>query len=116
MIHRKVSPASLGSLCSQSAQRFLNSKKAKNGSKRQRFPRFGAMTILRRMSPLPIALVVLSALAHATWNFLTKRAHASQAFMALATLAEVVVFLPVFVAIGIPSPLPPAELWWMFAI
>ena len=68
------------------------------------------------MSPLPIALVILSALAHATWNFITKRAHASQAFMALATLAEVIVFLPVFVIIGIPSPLPPADLWWMFAI
>jgi drug/metabolite transporter (DMT)-like permease len=56
--------------------------------------------------PDSIALVLLSAGLHATWNLLLKRAGGSQVVVAMSKLAEALCFAPVFVvwsAPGLPS-------------
>jgi drug/metabolite transporter (DMT)-like permease len=68
------------------------------------------------MALVPILLIAFSALAHAYWNFLTKRVEATQAFLALSVLASVILFLPVFIAVGIPSPLPPLKYGWLILV
>jgi len=60
-----------------------------------------------------VALVLLSAVFHATWNFLLKRSGGTQEVVALSKLAEVIVLAPVFLvgfATGLPSPGESA--WW----
>src|ERR1044071_2223823 len=47
------------------------------------------------------ALVVLSSVMHAYWNFLIKRSGGTVVFVGLSKVAEVIVYLPVFVAVGI---------------
>lgn len=60
-----------------------------------------------------IALVLLSAVFHATWNFLLKRSGGTQEVVALSKAAEVALLAPVFV-IGFASGLPPLRetAWW----
>jgi drug/metabolite transporter (DMT)-like permease len=68
------------------------------------------------MALVPILLIALSALTHAYWNFLTKRVQATDAFLALSVLASAILFLPVFIAVGIPSPLPPLKYGWLILV
>ena len=48
------------------------------------------------MTPLALLLVLVSAGAHAYWNFLLKRAGGTRPFIALSKASEAVLFLPVF--------------------
>ncbi|MBV6522635.1 MAG: hypothetical protein MNPFHGCM_02783 [Gemmatimonadaceae bacterium] len=55
------------------------------------------------MTPAAIALICISALTHAYWNFLFKRAGGGNLFIGLSKAAEAVVFAPAFVVWGLPS-------------
>ena len=57
------------------------------------------------MSSVALLLVLVSAGAHAYWNFLLKRAGGTRPFIALSKAAEAVVFLPLFLAVvrGLPA-------------
>jgi drug/metabolite transporter (DMT)-like permease len=46
-----------------------------------------------------VLLVLLSAIAHAFWNFLLKRAGGSHVFVGISKASEAVVYLPVFLAV-----------------
>lgn len=48
------------------------------------------------MDPLPFTLVVISALSHAIWNFLTKGARDKDSYMLLMNLTSQLTFIPVF--------------------
>ena len=48
----------------------------------------------RPVTPLAVLLVLVSAAAHAYWNYLLKRAGGTRAFIALSKFAEAAVFLP----------------------
>lgn len=52
------------------------------------------------MSVSLVVLVLVSAVLHAGWNFLLKRARGGSLFVGLSKLAEVVLFLPVFLLTG----------------
>jgi len=58
------------------------------------------------------ALVVASALFHASWNFLLKRAGGGQIVVGMSKIAEVVIFAPIFL-LGFSATLPPlaTTLW-----
>lgn len=56
------------------------------------------------MSTTAVLLVLLSAVAHAYWNYLLKRAGGSHVFVAISKAAEAVVFLPVFAVVAWRSP------------
>ncbi len=60
-----------------------------------------------------IALVLLSAVLHAGWNFLLKRAGGTQEVVALSKVAEVTLLAPVFL-IGFAASLPSLRetMWW----
>jgi drug/metabolite transporter (DMT)-like permease len=51
------------------------------------------------MSLTAVLLVLVSAVTHAYWNYLLKRAGGSHVFVAISKAAEAVVFLPVFAAV-----------------
>ena len=51
------------------------------------------------MSLTAVLLVLLSAVAHAVWNFLLKRAGGSHVFVGISKASEAVVYLPVFLAV-----------------
>jgi drug/metabolite transporter (DMT)-like permease len=55
------------------------------------------------MSPGTYALVVLSAVAHAYWNFLLKRAGGSQSVVGLSKVAEAALLGPLLLAAGAPT-------------
>lgn len=55
------------------------------------------------MTPTAIALICVSALAHAYWNFLFKRAGGGNLFIGLSKIAEALVFAPVFIVWGFAS-------------
>ena len=58
-------------------------------------------------------LVLLSAILHASWNFLLKRAGGTQVVMSLSKVAEVVVFAPIFLLAFVPVlPSLREALWW----
>lgn len=61
------------------------------------------------MTPLAFALVIASALLHASWNFLLKRAGGGQVVVGLSKVAEVLLFAPVFL-VGFAATLPPLSL------
>lgn len=65
------------------------------------------------MPPSAFVLVLVSAVLHATWNFLLKRAGGTQQVVALSKVAEAVLLAPVF-AWGFASALPDAGtvLWY----
>lgn len=56
------------------------------------------------MTPTAILLVLVSAAAHAYWNYLLKRAGGTRAFIALSKFAEAVVFLPAAVWLAVNAP------------
>jgi drug/metabolite transporter (DMT)-like permease len=51
-----------------------------------------------------VVLVLVSAAAHAYWNYLLKRAGGTRAFIALSKVAETVVFLPAALALAWRAP------------
>jgi len=58
------------------------------------------------MTGLALLLVVCSALLHATWNFLYKRAIDKRAFAWLFGLAAAVLYLPAFLLLACDRPIP----------
>ncbi|MEO7964711.1 MAG: EamA family transporter [Gemmatimonadaceae bacterium] len=64
------------------------------------------------MTPTGFALVILSALFHASWNFLLKRAGGGQIVVGMSKIAESVIFAPIFL-LGFRTTLPPlaTTLW-----
>lgn len=65
-----------------------------------------------RMTPVGFALVLASALFHAIWNFLLKRAGGGQIVVGFSKISEAILFAPVFL-LGFASTLPSATttLW-----
>ena len=55
------------------------------------------------MTAALIALVLASAVTHAYWNYLVKRAAATEIFIGLSKLVEAVVFAPFFVVLALPG-------------
>ena len=55
------------------------------------------------MTSAAIALICVSALAHAYWNFLFKRAGGGNLFIGLSKIAEAIAFAPVFLVWGLPT-------------
>ncbi len=55
------------------------------------------------MTATGVALIVVSALAHAYWNFLLKREGGGNLFIALSKMAEAVAFAPFFLLWGLPA-------------
>jgi drug/metabolite transporter (DMT)-like permease len=51
-----------------------------------------------------VVLVLLSAVTHAYWNYLLKRAGGSHTFVAISKAAEAVIYLPVFLAVLWAAP------------
>jgi drug/metabolite transporter (DMT)-like permease len=56
------------------------------------------------VTPLAVLLVLISAAAHAYWNYLLKRAGGTRAFIALSKAAEAAVFLPVALVLASRAP------------
>ena len=56
------------------------------------------------MTPTAILLVLVSAAAHAYWNYLLKRAGGTRAFIALSKFAEAVAFLPAALWLAARAP------------
>ncbi len=60
-----------------------------------------------------LSLVLLSAVLHASWNFLLKRAGGTQVVMSLSKVAEVAVFAPAFLLAFAPAlPSVQEAVWW----
>lgn len=55
------------------------------------------------MTPAAVALICVSALFHAYWNFLLKRAGGGNLFIGLSKIAEALVFAPFFLLWGLPT-------------
>ncbi|MGE3909566.1 MAG: hypothetical protein AB7K36_09455, partial [Chloroflexota bacterium] len=62
------------------------------------------------MSAGALLLVLLAALAHATWNLLARQAEEKLAFLWCGTLASSVLFLPAGLWMLFSWPIPPAGL------
>ncbi|MBI4491169.1 MAG: EamA family transporter [Chloroflexi bacterium] len=58
------------------------------------------------MTLLALALVLLSALVHASWNLLSKQAHDKLAFFCGATMVTCAVFLPLGLWLALTHPVP----------
>lgn len=56
------------------------------------------------MTPTALLLVLVSAAAHAYWNFLLKRAGGTRAFIALSKASEAAVYLPAFAVLAWRAP------------
>ncbi len=67
------------------------------------------------MTALATALVLVSALMHATWNMLAKRSSHPLAFLWLVNLSSTVMFLPVFTWAIWEHGLPASALPWVVA-
>jgi len=55
------------------------------------------------VTPTALALVLLSAVTHAYWNFLLKRHAGGEVFIGLSKVVEAVIFLPVFLVVALPG-------------
>ena len=66
------------------------------------------------MSTTALVMVLLSAVAHAGWNFLFKRAHDHEAFVWWAQVAISVLFLPIAVFIIVVDPIESPG--WIFVV
>lgn len=64
------------------------------------------------MTGAAIALVIGSAFLHAAWNLLAKRSSGQRAFMALALVAALLLYAPVFAVLLSKSSIPPRG--WLF--
>jgi drug/metabolite transporter (DMT)-like permease len=67
------------------------------------------------MTPFAILLVTISAFAHATWNFLSKRQNAAPAIFLMASLAAVAVLSPVLFLFHRGLALMPPLAWGLLA-
>ncbi|MCC7370916.1 MAG: EamA family transporter [Chloroflexi bacterium] len=67
------------------------------------------------MSSAALGLVLLAAVAHASWNLLARRAEEKLAFLWCGTLATTVLFLPLGGWLLLTTPLPPAA-WGVVAV
>ena len=76
--------------------------------------RLGHGAILTRMTPLSLGLVLLSALAHSTWNLLLKKSGNPEIFVWWILVAETVFMLPLGVALFLLYPVPP--IGWLFVL
>lgn len=68
------------------------------------------------MTPLSILLVLVSALFHSSWNFLSKKGNWPVEFFFWVFLWGTIFYLPFFIAFGVfPSFLvqSPSKLWWL---
>ena len=68
------------------------------------------------MTPLSIVLVLVSALLHSAWNFLSKKGNWPLVFFFWVFLWGTLFYLPFFIAFGVfPSFLvhSPPKLWWL---
>jgi len=63
------------------------------------------------MTPIAGVLLLLSAITHAGWNFLSKRDHPTLAFYLVANTIGVVCILPILFIYGSAIPLVPASVW-----
>ncbi|MFN8581038.1 MAG: EamA family transporter [Gemmatimonadaceae bacterium] len=68
------------------------------------------------MTPTGIALIAVSALAHAYWNFLLKRAGGGNLFIALSKIVEAVVFAPVFLLWGLAGVPKTLAIAWIILV
>jgi drug/metabolite transporter (DMT)-like permease len=64
------------------------------------------------MTTLALGLVLLSALAHASWNLLLKRSSNQEAFVWCLLLADSILLLPLGVVLLWRFPIPPPG-WWL---
>jgi drug/metabolite transporter (DMT)-like permease len=64
----------------------------------------------------PYALVLVAAVLHAYWNFLLKRAGGGQLFVGLTKVAEVALFAPVFLIIGLREATSHGLQLWPLAV
>jgi drug/metabolite transporter (DMT)-like permease len=55
------------------------------------------------VTPTALALVLLSAVTHAFWNFLLKKHAGGEVFIGLSKLVEATLFFPVFLIIALPG-------------
>jgi drug/metabolite transporter (DMT)-like permease len=68
------------------------------------------------MTPTASLLILISALAHAFWNFLGKRSHPTAAYFLAASLCAVILFLPLlFFYRNVPPQIPPV-IWLLLAL
>ena len=68
------------------------------------------------MTPLSILLILISALLHSSWNFLSKKGNWPIEFFFWVFLWGTIFYLPFFIAFGVfPSFLvqSPPKLWWL---
>ena len=70
--------------------------------------------ILTRMTPLSLGLVLLSALAHSTWNLLLKRSSEPEIFVWWLLVVEAVLMLPLGVVLFWLFPIAPVG--WLFVL
>lgn len=68
------------------------------------------------MTPEAYALVVLSAITHASWNFLLKRSGGAQEFIGLSKVVEAVLLVPVLVRSVAIDPYRIIGVWWLPAV
>ena len=68
------------------------------------------------MTLTAVVLVLISAAAHAYWNYLLKRAGGTRAFIALSKAAEAVVFLPVALVLAWRAPAGALAGVWPFIL
>jgi uncharacterized membrane protein len=65
---------------------------------------------------IPYLLVVISAMTHATWNLLAKRAGGSQVFLGLSKLSEGILLAPIVAIWLVIRPAPVGRYWYLFVI
>lgn len=64
------------------------------------------------MTSLALALVVASAFAHATWNYLAKSSHDTYAFNWAFSVVSTLVYLPIVIVTAWSHPPPLGALWF----
>ena len=68
------------------------------------------------MTPIAIALLIISAGLHASWNLITKRSHPTASFFLVANTVGGLLLVPVVVLNGKALPDIPASVWSLLAI
>src|SRR5687768_1514732 len=68
------------------------------------------------MDFIPYLLIVISAITHATWNLIAKRAGGSQVFLGLSKLSEGIILAPAVILVLILNPAPIGQYWHLFVI
>jgi uncharacterized membrane protein len=68
------------------------------------------------MALVPYILILISAITHATWNLIARRAGGSQIFLGLSKLSEGILLAPVIAIVLIRNPAPVGQYWYLFVI